>query len=74
MKDHQGYIVEYINKDGSRQRAIAIHNEQSNAYSDFGRAFLRLIDANGNYTLDENGKKVIAIKYWSHLIRIGFID
>lgn len=74
MKDTEGYIVEYTKKDGSKQQAYMRHKEQTKNYSDYQRAFLRLINKEGDFMTNEEGKKVIAVKHLSELTRIGFVD
>jgi len=74
MKDSQGYIVEYATKNGKMQRAVALHREQTKIFKDSARAFLRLIDIDGNYIENKDGKKIISVKQISELTIIGFQD
>jgi hypothetical protein len=74
MKDTQGYIMEYTTKYGLRQRAVMLHNEQTKVYSDNKKAFLRLIDDDGNYKRNEVGQALISVKHVSELTQIGFQD
>jgi hypothetical protein len=72
--ENSGAIVEYTRKDGTTQRAIMRHSDQTPQFSLHGHAFLRLVDADMKTVSGQSGKESIAIKPLNELRRIGFID
>lgn len=69
-----GSYVKYTDKAGKVQRGIAYNDEQSPEFKNVNRVFIRLIDDNFQPKLDENGKKIIALKFSSEITVCGFVD
>jgi hypothetical protein len=53
----QGVIFKYKTKDGIEQKAVAVHNEQTREFSDYRKAFLRLLNDDLTEKKDNEGKK-----------------
>jgi hypothetical protein len=70
----QGVIFKYKTKEGTEQKAVAVHSEQTPAYSNFRKAFLRLLNDDFTEKTNEKGKKIVAVKHYNELIQIGFMD
>lgn len=73
MKQGQGTIVQYEQKDGTIQKALMRPGDQKKEFSDYRKVFLRLL--NDDLTVKEtNGKRVIALIDAQRLKQIGFLD
>lgn len=70
----KGIIYKYVDKDGQTVKAVALSDEQESCFSDFGKAFLRILDDDYDFKKTEEGKGIIAVKNYSDLKRIGFWD
>lgn len=70
----KGIIYKYVDKDGQTVRAVALNNEQHSQFSDYGKVFLRILDDDYDFKKTEDGKRIIAVKNYSDLKRIGFWD
>jgi hypothetical protein len=70
----KGIIFKYTDKDGKEVKAVAFNDEQTPAFSDYGKVLLYIL--NEDYTLktNEEGKQIIAVKGFSCLTKIGFWD
>jgi hypothetical protein len=70
-----GQYVYYINKDGQQQKAQMIYADQLPAFTDHGKAMLKLLRDDLTSKLDPiSGKQLISLRKASELINIGFID
>lgn len=74
MKDTHGYIVEYTTKEGKKQKALMLLHEQTQDYTKYNRVFLHLLNDDLTPMKNEEGKKLISVRYVSELTRIGFQD
>ncbi|MDR2009935.1 MAG: hypothetical protein LBQ22_05590 [Bacteroidales bacterium] len=70
----KGIIFKYTNKDGEEVKAVAFNDEQKPAFSDHRKAFLRLLNEDYTFKTNEEGKKIIAVKSYSDLTKIGYWD
>jgi len=74
MKENQGQIVEFQNKDGNTLRGIARYSDQREEFQKAKKVFVRLTEANGDFKKDKDGKSIIALKSITDLKLIGFVD
>lgn len=74
MKETKGNIVEFTNKNGEKQKAVMLHHEQTWQFTKYNRAFIRLLNDDGSYKTNEDGKKLIGVELLSKLTQIGFQD
>jgi hypothetical protein len=75
MSKRPGYYLQYTDKEGKIQKAIAYHDEQDDSYKRQKRVFIRLIDDRFQPKIDpDTGKKLVSLKYASDFKIIGFLD
>jgi hypothetical protein len=74
MSRRPGYYVQYKDKAGNIQKAIAYKDEQSPEFVKVKKVFIRLIDDRFQFKTDEKGKKIVALKAETDLKIIGFTD
>jgi hypothetical protein len=70
----KGVIFKYTNKAGEEVKGVAFNEDQKPAFKDHKKALLRLLNEDYTFKTDEEGKKIIALKDFSCLTRVGFWD
>jgi len=68
-----GIFVQYQNKDGDTQKAMAHYEDQKQEYAQVDKVYLRLINEDFSPKMND-GKKVIALKQRTDLKVIGYFD
>ena len=71
-----GKLWQYTNKKGEIQKGVAFHDDQTPAFTNHGKVFLRLINDDDDLSdmVDKNGKRFISLKNQTELTLIGFVD
>lgn len=67
-------FFKYTDKNGDEVKAVAFNEEQKPAFSDHKKAFLRILNKDYTFKINEDGKKLIAVKVYCYLTKIGFWD
>jgi hypothetical protein len=70
----EGTIFKYTDKEGKEVKAVAFNDEQTPAFSDYGKVFLHVLNEDYAFKTNKEGKKIIAVKDASCLTQIGFWD
>lgn len=70
----KGVIFKYVNKAGETIKAVALNEDQSPAYSDFRKVFLRILNDDFTFKTTDEGKRIVAVKNGDELVPIGFWD
>ena len=68
----KGVIFRYVDKAGETVKGVALNDEQSLAFLDHGKAFLRILNDDLTFKTTDEGKRIIAVKDFSCLVQIGF--
>lgn len=70
----KGIIYKYEDKEGKEQKGVAFHEEQTEAYTKYNKVFLRLLNDDYDFKINNEGKKLISVKDINLLTQVGFWD
>ena len=69
-----GKLYQYTTKQGFVQNAKAFYAEQTPAFKNHNKVFLRLVNEDFSDKLDGQDRKIIGVKHISEVTLIGFFD
>lgn len=70
----KGVIFRYVDKAGETVKGVALNDDQSPAFLDHGKIFLRILNDDLTFKTTTEGKRVVAVKNGNELTQIGFWD
>lgn len=75
MKD-RGYYVQYVDKQGKRQKAMVHYSEQEQGFKNIKKLFVRLINDDMTFKTDplQGNKKLVSLVDQSKCLIIGYFD
>lgn len=74
MSTNKGFLVEYTDAKGMVQKGILNPKEQAPVLAKVNKYIVRLVDDKFNPKVDDNGKKLVALKHFKDMDIVGFID
>ena len=70
----KGVIFKYIDKNGNEVKGVALNEKQDPRFHIVSKALLNLLNEDYTFKTNEEGKKIMALKSYSDLTKIGFWD